>query len=180
MRTIEARTKIWLTEDGKSLIGEGKAALLHAINEEGSLNKACKKLDISYKHAWQMLRSIEKSAGRKIVTTVRGGRGQGTFLTPYAKELVSEYESQKNLIHETVDDETFWEGIGLKITARNQMVGQVVAVENGEVISKVKISIEPAVVTSVITTEAVKKLDIKKGDTVFAIVKATEVMIAKG
>jgi molybdate transport system regulatory protein len=59
------------------------------------------------------------------------------------------------------------------------MVGQVVAVENGEVISKVKISIEPAVITSVITSEAVKKLDIKEEDTVFAIAKSTEVMVGK-
>ena len=179
MKPMEARAKLWLTEDDKSLIGEGKAALLQAIDEEGSLNKACKKLNISYKHAWQMVRNIEKSAGCKIVTTVRGGRGQGTFLTPYAKDLVHEYESQKNIIHETLDDETFWEGVGLKITARNQIPGRVVAVESGDVISKVKISIEPNVVTSVITSEAVEKLDIKKGDTVYAIIKSTEVMIGK-
>jgi len=35
------------------------------------------------------------------------------------------------------------------------------------------------VVTSVITTEAVKKLDIKKEDEVLAVIKSTEVMIAK-
>jgi molybdate transport system regulatory protein len=148
---MKARTKLWLTENDKSLIGEGKAALLQTIDEEGSLNKACKKLNISYKHAWQMLRNIEESAGQQIVTTVRGGREQGTFLTPYAKELVHEYQSKKTLIHETLDDETFWESVGLKITARNQMPGRVVDVENGDVISKVTISIQPTVVTSVIT-----------------------------
>jgi molybdopterin-binding protein len=37
----------------------------------------------------------------------------------------------------------------------------------------------PAVVTAVITKEAVEDLDLKVGDDVEAIVKATEVMIAK-
>jgi len=179
MDKMKTRTKVWLTEDGKPLIGEGKSALLRAIDEERSLNKASKKLNISYKHAWQMLKNMEERAGRPVVISVRGGKDQGTFLTDYAREMLAEYESQKNIIHETVDDETFWEGVGLKITARNQIAGKVVDVEEGDVISKVKIEIEPTVVTSVITTEAVEKLGIKKGDEVLAVVKSTEVMIAK-
>lgn len=176
---MKARIKLWLTEDGKSLIGSGKAALLIAIDEEKSLNRACKKINISYKRAWQMLKNIEKNAGQPVVTSIRGGKNQGTFLTEYAKEILAEYEARKKIIYETVNDETFWEGVGLKITARNQIAGKVVDVEEGDIISKVKISIEPTVVTSVITREAVEKLDIKKGDQVLAIVKSTEVMIGK-
>ena len=69
--------------------------------------------------------------------------------------------------------------MSLKISARNQLPGKVVAVEESGVISKVKIMIEPQVVTSVITREAVEKLGIKKGDDVYAIIKSTEVMIGK-
>ena len=126
-----------------------------------------------------MLKNIEKDSGKEIVTSVRGGKDQGTFLTDYAREMLKEYESQKNIISETLDDETFWEGVGLKITARNQMPGRVIDIEQGDVISKVKILIEPVVVTSLVTKEAVDKLDIKKGDEVFAVVKSTEVMIGK-
>ena len=176
---MKTRIKLWLTEDGKSLIGDGKAALLIAIDEEKSLNLACKKINISYKRAWQMLKNIEKSAGQPVVTSIRGGRNQGTFLTDYAKEILAEYEARKKIINETVNDKTFFEGVGLKITARNQIVGKVVDVEDGDIISKVKISIEPTVVTSVITREAVEKLGIKKGDKVLAIIKSTEVMIGK-
>ena len=176
---MKTETKLWLTEDGKQVMGEGKAALLEAIDKEKSLNKASKKLNISYKHAWKMLKNMQENAEQDVVTTVRGGKDQGTFLTDHGRELLAEYESQKNIIHETVDDETFWEGVGLKITARNQMIGRVVAVDEGDVISKIKIMIEPTVVTSVITSEAVDKLGIKEGDEVFAIVKSTEVMIGK-
>ena len=176
---MEARTKLWLTENGKSLIGKGKASLLKAIDEEKSLNRACKKTNISYKRAWMMLKKIEESAGRPIVISVRGGNKQGTFLTDYAKEMLAEYNAQNKITHESIDDEKFWGGVGLAITARNQIAGMVVDVEPGDVLSKVKISIEPTVVTSVITSEAVEKLDIKKKDEVLVIIKSTEVMIAK-
>jgi molybdopterin-binding protein len=68
----------------------------------------------------------------------------------------------------------------LKISARNRLRGKVVAVEKGIITAKVKIEIKvPAVVTSVITKEAVEDLDVKVGDEVEVIVKSTEVMIGK-
>ncbi|AEH61618.1 putative transcriptional regulator, ModE family [Methanosalsum zhilinae DSM 4017] len=176
---MDAKTKVWLNRNGKPIMGEGKARLLQAIDEEGSLNKACKRTNISYKHAWNMIRSIEDNSGEKVVTTVRGGKNQGTFLTECARKLLNEYESCKNMAHETVEDDTFWEGVGLRITARNQIPGEVIEIDSGDVISKVKIAIDPSLITSVVTREAVDKLDIKKGDKVYAVIKSTEVMLAK-
>jgi molybdate transport system regulatory protein len=67
----------------------------------------------------------------------------------------------------------------MKISARNQMKRKVLDIEKGDLVAKVKIQIEPATITAVITSEAVESLDIKKNDKVMAIVKATEVMIGK-
>ena len=69
---------------------------------------------------------------------------------------------------------------GLKLSARNQFKGKVVAVEKGVITAKVKIEIKvPVVITAVITKEAVEDLGLKVGDEVEAIVKSTEVIIAK-
>ena len=68
----------------------------------------------------------------------------------------------------------------MKLSARNGLKGKVISVEKGIITAKVKIQIMvPAVVTSVITKEAVEDLDIKVGDEVEAIIKSTEVLIAK-
>lgn len=68
----------------------------------------------------------------------------------------------------------------MKLSARNRLKGKVTAVEKGIITAKVKIEIKvPAVVTSVITKEAVEDLDVKVGDEVEVIVKSTEVMIGK-
>ena len=37
---MEAKTKVWLAEDGKPIIGGGKVELLKAIDEEKSLRKS--------------------------------------------------------------------------------------------------------------------------------------------
>jgi len=100
-------------------------------------------------------------------------------LTEKAISLIHEFITYQNILAQTVYDKTFWEVIGLKISARNQMKGKVLEIEKGDLVAKVKIQIEPATITAVITAEAVEALDIKKNDVVMGIVKATEVMIGK-
>ena len=180
MNRTQAKTKIWLVNDkDEPVIGEGKAALLKSIKEEGSLNKACKKVKISYKHAWLLLKEIEESVGEPVIIKKRGGSAQGTFLTEKAINLLDEYNTYEAILAQTVYDNTFWEVIGLKISARNQMKGKVIEVEKEGLIAKVKISIEPTTINAVITKEAADALGIKKDDKVMAVVKATEVMIGK-
>ena len=180
MERTQVKTKLWLVNDkDEPIMGEGKVSLLTAIGEEGSLNKACKKINISYKHAWDLLKEIEESVGESVIIKRRGGKDQGTILTEKAVSLIYEFNTYQNILAQTVYDKTFWEVIGLKISARNQMKGKVVDIEKGDLVAKVKIQIEPATITAVITTEAVEALDIKKNDKVMGIVKATEVMIGK-
>lgn len=177
---MQAKTKLWLVNNNdEPIIGEGKAALLRSIREEGSLNKACRKVKISYKHAWLLLKEIEESAGEPVIIKKRGGKAQGTFLTERAINLLEAYNSYQDILEKTVYDKTFWEVIGLKISARNQMKGKIVEIEKEGLIAKVKIAIEPAMVTAVITKEAAETLGLKKDDKVVAIIKATEVMIGK-
>ncbi len=177
---MKAKAKLWLVNDAdEPTIGAGKAALLESIRKEGSLNKACRKVKISYKHAWLLLKEIEESVGEPVIIKKRGGKDQGTFLTERAINLLEEYNAYQNILAQTVYDKTFWEVIGLKISARNQMKGRITEIEKEGLIAKVKIAIEPSTITAVITKEAVDSLGIKKDDKVLAVVKATEVMIGK-
>ncbi|KPV62643.1 MAG: TOBE domain protein [Candidatus Bathyarchaeota archaeon BA1] len=81
---------------------------------------------------------------------------------------------------EILGDEEYWEAVGLKISARNRLRGVVKEVEKGDITAKVKIEISaPAVITALIPREAIEELGIKSGDDVEAVIKATEVMVAK-
>ncbi|WP_406660133.1 TOBE domain-containing protein [Methanolobus sp. ZRKC3] len=176
---MEAKTKVWLTEDGKPVIGAGKVGLLKAIDEERSLKKACEKLDISYKHAWNVLNKMNERMGKDVVRTVRGGKEQGTFLTDIGRQLIEEYERNEQFVQDSMKDEGSWENIGLKLSARNKIPGKITKVEKEGLVSKVTIEIEPSALTSIITSEAVDRLDLKEGDQVFAIIKSTEVLVGK-
>ena len=68
----------------------------------------------------------------------------------------------------------------MKLSARNQIRGKVTAIQKGATTSHVKIDIGTGVaVTASITNEAVDDLGLKPGDDVLAIIKASDVMVAK-
>ncbi|ADZ10713.1 molybdenum-pterin binding protein [Methanobacterium lacus] len=68
----------------------------------------------------------------------------------------------------------------MKISARNVFEGEVKNIEIGAIMSNVKIEVtSPEVITAIITKESVEKLGLKEGDKVSAIIKSTEVMVAK-
>jgi len=68
----------------------------------------------------------------------------------------------------------------MKLSARNQLKGSVIAVEKGPVSAKVKIDIGGGnVITSVVTAETVDDLGLAPGDAVVAIIKSSEVIIGK-
>jgi molybdopterin-binding protein len=71
-------------------------------------------------------------------------------------------------------------GRDLRLSARNQLRATVTAVVHGEVMATVKLQLaDGQSLTSAITSEAAHDLDLAPGDQVVAIVKSTEVMLAK-
>jgi molybdate transport system regulatory protein len=67
----------------------------------------------------------------------------------------------------------------MEISARNQLKGTVTSTRLGTIMAEVVVEIDPGTVVAAITRSSVEHLDLKPGDTVRVIVKATEVMIAK-
>ena len=68
----------------------------------------------------------------------------------------------------------------MKTSARNLLEGTVREVKTGQVAAVIKVELnKPATITSMITEESVRDLDIKPGDQVKVMIKATSVMIVK-
>jgi molybdopterin-binding protein len=67
----------------------------------------------------------------------------------------------------------------MKISARNQLKGTVIDVVKGATTSHVRIDIGGGVIiTASITNEAVDALKLAKGQPAFAVIKASDVMVA--
>ena len=174
--------KIWIEYEGKPLIGKGGAQILEQIEREESISKTAEKLGMSYRYVWSYLQKIEKTLGEPIIETYRGGKsgGGGAKLTKLGKSLLEEYRRVEGYLGEILSDAEYWEAVGLKISARNRLKGKILTVEKEALTAKIKVEVTvPTVVTALISREAVEELDIKVGDEVEAVIKATEVMIAK-
>lgn len=68
----------------------------------------------------------------------------------------------------------------MKTSARNELSGIITDVENGQVMSEVKIKVSPEIVISAtITNEAVKTLGLSEGENVTALIKSSFVLLSK-
>jgi len=62
---------------------------------------------------------------------------------------------------------------------RNRLPGTIENIISDKVVSEIVIRTAAGEVTSVITTSSVQRMNLKEGDQVFAIIKATEVSVEK-
>jgi molybdopterin-binding protein len=67
----------------------------------------------------------------------------------------------------------------MSVSARNQLKGEITDIVLGTVMAHVTIQIGENVIESVITRRSADELNLKKGDSVTAVIKATEVLVAK-
>ena len=68
----------------------------------------------------------------------------------------------------------------MKLSARNQIKGKVIGVQRGQTTGHVRIDVgNGIIITSSITNEAIDELALAVGDDAIAVIKASEVMVAK-
>ena len=65
----------------------------------------------------------------------------------------------------------------MKLSARNQLKGKIIDVKKGATTAHVRIDVGGQIMTASITNESADELKLAKGKTVYAIVKATSVMV---
>ena len=90
---MEIKAKFWIENKGEVVLGGGKSALLLAVDQLGSIQRAAEEFGMSYRHAWGAIKKIEKRAGFKILDIRLGGRDGGAQLTPKGKTFVETTDS---------------------------------------------------------------------------------------
>ena len=65
----------------------------------------------------------------------------------------------------------------MKLSARNQLKGTVVEIQEGAVNGTVKIDVGGVVISSVITMASIRELGLKVGGEAYAVIKASNVMV---
>jgi len=66
----------------------------------------------------------------------------------------------------------------MKLSARNQLKGKILQVEEGLITAKVVLDLgNDNIISAIISKDAIADLDLKPGKSAFAIIKSTEVII---
>ncbi|MEK6201682.1 MAG: LysR family transcriptional regulator [Desulfobulbaceae bacterium] len=87
---LQWRGRIWLEGSDGTFLGHGRVVLLERIKEHCSLSQAARSMEMSYKHAWDLLGSMNRQAGCVLVETTRGGRsGGGATLTQAGEKAIA-------------------------------------------------------------------------------------------
>ena len=103
---LSPHVRVWIESPGRGgAFGDGKVRLLQAIDEEGSLQAAAKRLGISYRKAWGDLRKTEACFAKPLLARGRGGRDGGrTALTAEGRALIDAYLSFRRKVDGVVEE----------------------------------------------------------------------------
>ncbi|HEX9020165.1 MAG TPA: ModE family transcriptional regulator [Nitrospirota bacterium] len=71
------RGRIWIDGPEGTFIGWGRVTLLEKIKEHGSITKAAKSMAMAYRHAWDLVDSMNRQSKRPFVEVSTGGKGGG-------------------------------------------------------------------------------------------------------
>ena len=104
---MKVRTKVWIDDDHDNVIfGSGRLRMLEAIDRFGSMNRAAKELNMSYRALWGRIKSTEERLGAKVVITKPGGgKGHGSVVAPAGKKLLENYKLIEDRIIKLADQE---------------------------------------------------------------------------
>ncbi len=75
-------------------MGPGKADLLDAIGQEGSISAASRTLGMSYRRAWLLVDAMNRCWREPLVATTPGGPARGgARITPFGREILRRYRN---------------------------------------------------------------------------------------
>mgnify|MGYP001271772368 CR=1 FL=1 len=77
-------------------MGPGKAALLQAIAETGSISAAARHMEMSYRRAWLLVDTMNQCFKSPVVITLTGGKaGGGAAVTEFGADVLARYRKME-------------------------------------------------------------------------------------
>ncbi len=100
------RGRVWLEGAEGTFLGYGRIVLLERISELGSISRAARSMEMSYKHAWDLVESMNRQGGEPLVVKVSGGKGGGgATLTGRGQRAVAAFRALETRFRAYLDGE---------------------------------------------------------------------------
>lgn len=163
-------------------------ALLDAIDQTGSLNKAAKQVGLSYKGAWQIIERANNASPRVLIATATGGsKGGGSQLTPAGQRLLEVFQNLQQQHQAFIrqlnasvlaDPEVSFllKPLAIKTSAGNQLFAQIEHIEVGAVSVELDLRLKSGVmIVANMDKTLFAKLEPKQGEGLLVLVPAFEI-----
>lgn len=157
-----------------------RIALLAHIAEQGSITRAAKSAGLSYKAAWDAIDELNNLAQKPLVERSVGGKGGGgAKLTAEGERVLRLYQRLQVLqaqvlgSDEAASDFNLLGRLMLRTSARNQLHGQVVAIEQHGRNDLIRLQLAGGLTLAAqITHDSTQRLELEIGVEVVALIKA--------
>ncbi|MBI3136464.1 MAG: LysR family transcriptional regulator [Bacteroidetes bacterium] len=86
------RLRVWIDKDDLPYIGPGRVKLLENILKFGSISRAAKAINMSYRKAWQLIEDMNAVSKKVLVEKQAGGKtGGGATVTSEGLNVIKQY-----------------------------------------------------------------------------------------
>lgn len=105
-RSRSSRPRVRVLVGSATALGPGKADLLQAVAESGSIAAAARRMGMSYRRAWLLVDTMNASFRSPLVDTATGGRGGGgARVTALGRDVLARYRAIETKAEAAVADE---------------------------------------------------------------------------
>lgn len=106
---------IWIEGAEGTFLGVGRITLLERIREFGSITRAARSIDMSYRKAWELVESMNRQSAAPLVVASAGGKhGGGAALTAAGEDAIETFRKLDSRF------KRFMEKEGLKIAGQSK------------------------------------------------------------
>ena len=111
-QTYKVESRIWISSDSGMYLGRGRIRLLQEIDRLGSIAKAAEAMEMSYKKAWKLVKSMNEASPSPLLEKKIGGTGGGgSELTAEGKRVIELFnqleKDQQALLNERFEESNF-------------------------------------------------------------------------
>ena len=181
---------IWLDKSEQRFLGQKRVELLRQIAATGSITHAAKAANLSYKAAWDAVSAMNNMADQPLVISATGGKdGGGSRITEYGLRQIQLYDAVESEyrrflarlgqnVHDVDELINFMRRLMMQTSARNQFLGRVIGLKLGPINAEVSVDIGGGdQITALVTANSVENLGLVEGGEVYALVKASSVIL---
>lgn len=192
IKTEDNTNPHWVEADLRlaGILDSRMIALLKAIQQSGSINQAAKQVGLSYKGAWQIIERANNGSPKMLISTAIGGsKGGGTCLTDAGQAFIDLYtrleqQHQQFLTNlnatlaADTDTRLLLQRLVVKTSARNQLFGNIIAIQLGAVNAEITVKLkggEQVLVT--ISLTSVESLGLSVGADALLLVNNADILL---